>query len=1304
MHPNETMASEWDVHIAGLQQERRALKSQRDAQVKALYPHARTFTLKHAEAIFDASGADPQELPHTLTLITPDHASPDRDHLYVGPHPVLGRNMHWDKAFEELDFATSDGARALRGHLRLTHSRLRAFGMIDIDGHAYSVEYEVPPQRYNMKIAKDAAYLSGDNATITWDTQSARWRDAAWSAEPVVEFTYGVNGEEVIGDEKVYTFLASFKDLPSGRAWLPDALSYSGFITSKLRLGFALTGGTKTPEGPGAEYFPYAMAALLSEFAYDFTGGMVIGGSGYGGTPYGVIGTWVRIPAAGLYHLDGEGRSTLIAVHDGALYVGPHRVPGSNLAGDTLTWSELPEALAGAGGLPGKGHLVFSADGGEITSSSFGATGRRVSPDAALEVADEAAFPALRASLRHSRTLHADPDHTLSALTRMSQYAVDSQGLFYDVVQQGSMDDFYAILQTYMDQNLRKQFFNPSPPPPLAPDLYAIAHTKGTKGTDPIPWYGSLSVPYTACTLAKFSSDPAAATLNGRRAEAAITQETSGSDVMAAQGPLLYQRRYQQKHENLAWFLGDQKANAGTYAPVIDNQVEKWIAEARAEAIGTPEELAALEKQIRDLGKYAKDHDQYWAFALYTYTTTPAYLNMLQTILLTGTGVDGSEFSQRVQRTVALLNVLDTTSHFAQQYAYLLQLFQLGSILPQLFDFSTNLGGFSFAVKQIVDKFVEQYINSPDPKMREAAEALQKEASADFIEKVLTLLHTSAAVGHGVYEWIHVASRFENAFGRFFAHIPAAVGKLIALAGAGVLMGFFLLGAADWNELSAAEKALVVVGGVNVAAQLILPILQRGLALGSVWEPRTKLWSNLRKFFKADLIDDALTKSTSSMRNWLMSNKGSVLVGRTYTIKEAFAARSLFTKNSAKPFGQRFKLAVIGRNLGQFAARLMGSAFAILGIVLSSIALSKDNEPLELAANILFLTASCLELVAIVGGWAMAGSAVAVGGMLVTTLFAIVSVVGVIALVAGVILLIIWMKQPRETPVEKFAKDAGTYYMPKKTAIEYFRTYQPLGQPQLAGIAVLAGNDPKKALRINGDGTVRVAEFDKSGHTAFYISTDATGRAQIGAPITDAKGVPVLYALAVDDAGAVVAKNAAGDDSSLDTHLLWYAEIVGEGTYEESASGTSELRSAPFKLYTSLKGPTDKRRYLDTDGQGGWRLRDDDGVTVTLKMEVTKPEELTMADVTWYTIEHDQRAEPALQVPGSLPRTWSISPDLPQGLEFLPKEGVVAMRTGQDVPPAERKSYTLTVSNAAGSAVSAPFSLAVLTPAYEPTA
>jgi hypothetical protein len=103
---------------------------------------------------------------------------------------------------------------------------------------------------------------------------------------------------------------------------------------------------------------------------------------------------------------------------------------------------------------------------------------------------------------------------------------------------------------------------------------------------------------------------------------------------------------------------------------------------------------------------------------------------------------------------------------------------------------------------------------------------------------------------------------------------------------------------------------------------------------------------------------------------------------------------------------------------------------------------------------------------------------------------------------------------------------------------------------------------------------------------------------------------------------------------------------------------------------------------------------------IQLEMVVTKPQELTMNDVSWYTVAHDEETGPALQVPGSEPHLWSISPALPDSLEFLQESGTVRMRTGVDVPPVPKRTYTITVTNPVGS-LQTTFDLEVVVPQDE---
>jgi hypothetical protein len=137
------------------------------------------------------------------------------------------------------------------------------------------------------------------------------------------------------------------------------------------------------------------------------------------------------------------------------------------------------------------------------------------------------------------------------------------------------------------------------------------------------------------------------------------------------------------------------------------------------------------------------------------------------------------------------------------------------------------------------------------------------------------------------------------------------------------------------------------------------------------------------------------------------------------------------------------------------------------------------------------------------------------------------------------------------------------------------------------------------------------------------------------------------------------------------------------------------MAGASFKLYNagwqSAKGG---KRYLQADGTSGWKTSDGDGAVVKLKMVTTEPAGLTMSDISWYTTDHDKVQGPALRTPGSAPRKWSIDPQLPKGLTLDPDTGFVAMDEGVDVPAVAAATYTLTVTNGAGSATTT-FSLAV---------
>ena len=1272
------------------QKKQAAVHVRRAAQVAALYPGARTFSLVEASHLGhpdDARGAL-ERLPKTLTLVTPDHSDPEQDQLFVGPYPVAPGRSRYDKDFQELTFGTHDGTDAIHGHLRLTRARTRAYGVMEYGGESYSVAYEVKPQRFTMRIGKGAAYLGGSSALpeLKWDVDSDRWKNAPWSDEPEVAFTYGVDGQEVLDGEKVLTFVASFDDLRTGKHWEPVGGYYSGIVTRRLVLQFGVIAGV-TPPSSGRDdgtLFPFQLRAKLSEFGERFEGAMLTDVPSLQGTVYGVQGTWAGGNIAGLYHLtaaDG-GKGSIVSVHDGQLHVGDRPVD-SRVVDGTVRWTGMSADQAQASGLPADGHLEFSPDGRTVTASSAGHTGVRVSPGEAADVV------ASGAAETHGLAVAVDapdPTHTLSALLSMSQFAVSESGNYYDQFQSSSMEDFYAILQDYMDPDLRKQFFNPNPPP-LDPGLRAIAETPGRDGEDPKTWYRSLSVAYTTGTLSKWSTDPGCKLLNGRRADSWLSNQTGVSPVMLAQGPLLYARRYHQKYANLDWFLLDQQANAATYEPVIRAKAQQWIDQMEANASGTPEEIEKLREQIDQLRDAAISNKQYWAFAVYTYATTPAYLNMLQTIMASGDEIDGSEFTQRVQRTTALLNVLDTTSYFTQQYAYLLQLFQVSTVLPQLVDYTADLQKFSYAVKQIVDEFIKQNINSQDPKMREAAEALRKAATEELVGQILQVLRQTNAAMAGLFNWTTLAATFKSKIAKVFSHIPEMVCITIMLGAVSLLVNYFVTGRVDWDDIPFEEQLLIIFNGAGIVAQIVKMIVVRSVALSEVWAAGNGLWSNMKMFFSPSLMTKAEASMATGFKGWLIQSVGGIedtldMLSMRMFFAEAAEAAALQAQLQRMSTIHK----IFGRNLNEFLATRLGAALAAVGIVMSAILLAQSHEPLEIAANSLFLFASTMEFIATAGLWAtQAFGIAAIGGVAVGTIFAVVSVVGLIAMVAGAILIAVLLFRPQDTPVEKFAKEkAGIFYMPRKTEIDYFQEYQPVGQQQRSGVSVAPNGQTSNCLSVASDGTLSQQPFDGTGHTALYLRTDELGRAQLGGPVVDDTGARTMLVVALDEAGNLVAAPPVGTSTS-DPSMLWRAEIQGDGTFTKGEDGNDYLQSAPFLFYNEAWfTKTGTKRYIATSGTTGWAATDGSGTSLTIAMVTTKPGLLTMQDVAWFTYEHDMSAGPVLGIPGSPPRDWTLTPDLPAGLVFFPGSGAVSMETGIDVPAAPKATYTISVDNKVG--------------------
>lgn len=1262
-------------HLHEARRNRLDLRARRDAAINALYPHARTFVAVNLHAVDDRQSGALADVPRTLTLVTPDVTDPSRDHLFVGPHPVLRRDLRWDAEFDDLTFKTTVEGQRIHGHLRLSHSRTRAFGSLHVGGLDLAVEYALAPQRYVMKMGKNAAWVNSASNKIMFDPASKEWRDAQWQPD-VLGFRFGPIGLGRMDDTDSMELLAQFDYIPAGTVWRPSVAESTCRIDGNAQLVFELMRGARPiPSSPDTNDFPYQLRIQFTPFGETFDGGLLTtANNAQHGVPYGVQGVWDGGSIAGLYRLNGLGVPAVIGVHNRELYAGAQLVPGTTVAGNRLSWSGLAPELAAATGLPVSGHLEFSADGSTVVGSSFGASGHRVSPDEVVRARPRVA---------------AGPPYTLTDLINMTQFATDARGMYFDEIQQQSMGDFYLIMQHYMDPDLRRKFLSVKPPV-LSQAVENISRRPGDKGTDPRTWYHSMGTAYVAQTLSKWSDDPAATLLNGVRAGTYLTEQSEFSDVMAVQSPLLYQNRYVEKYPHkVDWFLLDQRdeAKQPVFRAEIDAEIGRLQQQVRDEA-GTPEEKAKIIRQLDDFGTAVKQKRLYWAFKLYAYALRPAYVNMLQSIIEDPT-YDGSMFTQQVQRTVAQLNALDASNTVAAEYARLLQLFQLGNLLPQLADYSGDLEKFNFAVKQIVDSFVATYLNSEDPALRLAADQLSKDGTIHNIGILLDCLRAAASVSFGLYSWDLVAERFATLARQRLGTLPGYVANGILLAAVGLMIGFAITGQIGWEDLPEVDRILIISMGAGVVATGAVYLIRRGVAVGALFVPGQGFGQSLKTFFGFNTLTRAETSLATGFRGWLLNTPWGDRLGMLQG-KQQFALAGGRAADAAKYgrkiAGQKALNFVFGRNMREFVATRIGAAVAAGGIIMAAIALHNGGEPIEVAVNALFLVASTLELIATVGAWGLAYAGVTtIGGMAVGSILAAVSIVGLVVLIAGFVLMVVMMFRPEPSPVEKFAESAGPFYMPFKAAIDSFEVYQPLSQPQRTGIAVHTGS-LDHTMVIHTDGSVGRGKVNYSGHTAFYSQVDQKGRVQIAAPIRDAANASVFFALSTDESGKVKTTNAVADNAAQDPKLLWIAEIQGPGTYEKTGTDGQKLHSAPFRLSSAYWADRGERRYLVPDAGSGWRLSTEPGPALTIEMVPMEPRGLQAADITWFTYQHDERRSPALDSPGSEPRTWSISPALPTGIELVTATGEIAMVRGATIAPLAPTRYRLTVANAIGSA------------------
>lgn len=1236
-----------------------------------------------------------------ITLLTPREHDRSRDQLFLDMHPIAPEFMTWDPHTRVLSWAQGIGNAQRAGRIEFLPDGVTGYGFLSEGTAHYSVEIGLQPVSYTCAVSANAgAYVSGDASgpKLNWDVNAPAWKNATW-INGALRFTYGLTDGPLVVGQKTYSVVVQFNDLQTTVEWDPASdTDFSVVLTPAFRFIFSAAAGVVPPRndrgavaGGVDAVFPYQLAFDFDGFAANFTGAYLTRENSALGKAYAIQGTVNNPAVAGLYALTDHttGRHTgMVSVHQGQLVINGEPVPTSRQCGNRVLWQDLAPALAQQAGLPVTGTLHFSEDGEQILTGEHGGVGVRLNAPQAQRLSTTllARQPRVQQAVAHAHqaTLHAvsaEPPLRLQDLVGMVPFAAQTvtgadgkpKDVYTEAVRDSAMQDFYQLLQFYMDPDLRQEFVTPNAPV-LDPTLKNIAAVTGADGTLPRDWYPTLGVAYLTSALARLD-DEGAPYLNAQRAQKWLSQQVAQNAVYKAQAPQLYANRWNMRFPSSALFLQDQIDQSAQYAPLITADRDQWIQQIQDTITGTPEQIQTLVQTVTEAATKGANH-LYWAYTFFRYSSQPSALNFLRNISLGGnTGLDGSAFAQRVQTNLAVLNILDSSGYFAEQYLQVIRLFQIGNILPVLIDYSGNLDEYEYAVTTIIQKFIATYGTSTDPKIAAMVQQLNEALQQQQIREILDAFAGLAATFEGIYNWEQLAARFEQTWPKV-SKISLGLAKAVTLAAVSVGMMAFVYGVLDWKSLDGDQRAAVVLGGVQIFVLLLSTVLRRGTAYVTIFRTENTWGEAFKIIFKQDALAVAEQRTQNGLARWL--------------VRDAAAEGRLLATGAEEDMTLTMK--IFGRNLDEFVASRLGAIFALANIVLSAIALAHSNGSEEKAGNGLLLASATLELFALVGEWGLGAFGIeAIGGLAVASIASGVLFLAGFAAIAGIILLLVIAFRPQKSPITKFAEgpaQTAGFYMQDKASLDALNVSGSGSDttPHLVAVSLEVDGDLQKCLTFQEDNTLTIRPQTLDFANCFFLVSDALGRAVFTTLLTrrgtTALGTPRQEAvnITLGDAKTLQAAPPLADATKL-LQQSWASEYAGNPRWENGV-----LVGADFRFYNA---------YWADPKQGGQKYYlNSDGTTVsvvagqgnawTVTLSTMYPSQLSMPDITLWDYQRDQQFLPYLGQPGSAPRSWNITPSLPDFMGFDAASGKVYQQKGVAPREMEKTAYTLSVANTYG--------------------
>ena len=1255
-------------------------------------PGARTYDIAALPGA--ASRATPGKLPGQLTLIfdRADRSVPTQVHL--GRVPVPSRFWSYDPHRGVLAYQFKSGSVDHIGQLTFAHAGASAVGTLAVGREQFGVQAVLQPISYTCDVAiGTGATVTGVAPALTlhWDSTDPRWSNATW-VENALTFTWQIVSQPIVGQPS-YSVAVSFRDQQTQTPWTPGTTDFATLFDANYDFTMTLNAGLTPPpdnrgglSGPAASIasvFPYVLGFKVSSDGTQITGALLTGQASQAGTVLGLRGRVVLPSAAGLYAISGaQGDAAgAVGVYGGRLYINDAPVETASLAGSRLAWSRLTADQQKQSGLPESGAMVFQANGAQCGSPQSGITGRRLQPDQIprqLQNTAVTAHPALATASAVSATATLNP----LALNSMTQFKF-ANNVWADVVQQATMADFNQILLYYMPDDMRQTYYNVAKPV-LPPWLQSIA----SQGASPAAAYQSLATAYLTNILSHFTED-GADQLNAARAANWLKAQTAANAVLQQHTTAIYATEFTNQPENAALlqYLQDQANDTGTYAGFIASDAQAWQ-QSLAQTIVDQPSLTTMQGLVTELSSLAINNNLYWAYYFFKYLTGLAQLMTIQMVSLGQTSdLDGSAFMRQCQTNAAMLSLLDPSNIFAQKYVEVIQVFQLGNMLPTLFDLSgPDTDDFVFDVQLVLQKIAEKYQADSDPDVAEAAATASQLAQSQELRSYVELAQGVAAGNAGLRAWDQLAPNIESKIG---AQIGAKGAQVFMMALAGVAVMGIAFGAVQWSSLSTDEQASLGANGAALAIQLFAGVVKRGVAVAAVWDTSSSGWEIFKGLLSGDILDQASGKLDSGFQKWIVERNPDAdpnSFRRMAVINDAETGEVEFASRDESMASKIF-----GRNLDEALGTRLGAALAVVNLVLSIYAAVHAGDPLERVADGLMATAAGLDLIAAVAGWALGALGIAEVGteaaaVAVSTICSAIGALGILAALVGVAILLYLVFRPKQNPVQQFgstyAQPAG-FFMPNKSEIDYFLGY--VTGTELARIGCsFAVPDASTVLSVASDGTtVGAAGQSYDYHTVFVISTRGTGESRILAVVPTSSSGLQTRALTWATDNTVSFQLPFDPKSASYSSQLWTLQMQGQpqmdgafpaaAAFSVTAAGTSSA--------------------LVWNGTG---LVLGSGPNWTIQQVPMAPGGLSMRNIRLYTFSTGESFRPTLTQGGSAPKTWSVTPALPPFLTLDVTSGQIS-QTGTNPPVTAKTQYTLSVTNGIGTAPpGAPFTVEVV--------